>query len=61
MTEKKITIRSKGLHDEVLRERARFLEDEGVELSIAQTAARLVRVGLRHSAMETKQLRKGLK
>ncbi|MBC7147670.1 MAG: hypothetical protein H5U24_20100 [Thioclava marina] len=52
MTEKKITIRSKGLHDEVLRERARLLEAEGIELSIAQTAARLVRLGLAQCGTE---------
>lgn len=47
MTENKIIIRNAELRAQVEREQARILAEEGLELSMAQTAARFLRIGLR--------------
>ncbi len=47
MTEHKIIIRNAELRAQVEREQARILEEEDLELSMAQTAARFLRIGLR--------------
>jgi len=50
MNDPRITVRGDGLRDAVQKERDRLREIEGLDLSVAQTAARLIRIGLAHGA-----------
>lgn len=46
MTDKRIIVRGQALRREVEHERDRLHKEEGLDLSLAQTAARLLRLGL---------------
>lgn len=50
MDERRVVALGEGLPAAVQQERERLREAEGLELSLAQTAARLIRVGLTHIA-----------
>lgn len=46
MAETRITVRGDNLRDQVNKERERLREEQGLDLSISQTAAHLIRMGL---------------